>query len=120
MNLKVSIKNNILKYNGKTIVMKKRIIDYIIMSEYIIILEENTRDGDYDLLYCFDKYLEMMWKIKTPDSEFIGNEQRPYVGVTITQSLSKTQGLTVVDTLGRFLIVDINTGEVVDMFCNRF
>ena len=93
--------------------MDRNIIDFIIMSEYIIILEEFT-DDDYNLVYCFDTNLNKLWKIKTPDVKFIGRKQLPYVGITITK------GLTVVDTLGRYLITDIDTGEITDMFCNRF
>lgn len=105
--------NNILTYNDKSVTMKRKIIDYIVMSEYLIILEDFTGD-DYNLVYCFDKELHKLWKIKTPDSKFIGQKQLPYVGITITK------GLTVVDTLGRYLIIDMDTGEITDMFCNRF
>ena len=92
---------------------KRKIIDYIVMSEYLIILEDFTGD-DYNLVYCFDNELHKLWKIKKPDSKFIGQKQLPYVGITITK------GLTVVDTLGRYLIIDMDTGEITDMFCNRF
>lgn len=109
----VSIMNNILTYNDKSVTMKRKIIDYIVMSEYLIILEDFTGD-DYNLVYCFDNELHKLWKIKKPDSKFIGQEQLPYVGITITK------GLTVVDTLGRYLIIDMDTGEITDMFCNRF
>gem|GEM_PF-225437 len=111
--LKVSIMNNILTYNDKSVTMKRKIIDYIVMSEYLIILEDFTGD-DYNLVYCFDNELHKLWKIKKPDSKFIGQKQLPYVGITITK------GLTVVDTLGRYLIIDMDTGEITDMFCNRF
>lgn len=111
--MKVSIMNNILTYNDKSVTMKRKIIDYIVMSEYLIILEDFTGD-DYNLVYCFDNELHKLWKIKTPDSKFIGQKQLPYVGITITK------GLTVVDTLGRYLIIDMDTGEITDMFCNRF
>ncbi|WP_294102369.1 hypothetical protein [uncultured Ruminococcus sp.] len=111
--MKVSIMNNILTYNDKSVTMKRNIIDYIVMSEYLIILEDFTGD-DYNLVYCFDNVLHKLWKIKKPDSKFIGQKQLPYVGITITK------GLTVVDTLGRYLIIDIDTGEITDMFCNRF
>lgn len=123
MKLKVSIKDNIFKYNGRKIVMKRQIIEYIITRNAIYILEKYAGDGDYDLVYRFSiqcKKISLDWKIKTPGKEFIGNEQRPYVGITITQEISKIQGLTVVDTLGRYLIIDECTGEVVDMYCNRF
>lgn len=92
---------------------KRKIIDYIVMSEYLIILEDFTGD-DYNLVYCFDNELHKLWKIKKPDSKFIGQKQLPYVGITITK------GLTVVDTLGRYLIIDMDTGKITDMFCNRF
>ena len=110
--------NNILTYNDKSVTMKRKIIDYIVMSEYLIILEDFTGD-DYNLVYCFDNELHKLWKIsqtyiKKPDSKFIGQKQLPYVGITITK------GLTVVDTLGRYLIIDMDTGEITDMFCNRF
>lgn len=105
--------NNILTYNDKSVTMKRKIIDYIVMSEYLIILEDFTGD-DYNLVYCFDNELHKLWKIKMPDSKFIGQKQLPYVGITITK------GLTVVDTLGRYLIIDMDTGEITDMFCNRF
>ena len=111
--MKVSITNNILTYNDKSVTMKRKIIDHIVMSEYIIILEDFTGD-DYNLVYCFDNELHKLWKIKTPDSKFIGQKQLPYVGLTITK------GLTAVDTLGRYLIIDMDTGEITDMFCNRF
>ena len=101
------------KYNDKSVTMKRKIIDYIVMSEYLIILEDFTGD-DYNLVYCFDNELHKLWKIKKPDSKFIGQKQLPYVGITITK------GLTVVDTLGRYLIIDMDTGEITDMFCNRF
>ena len=52
--LNVSINNNILTYNNTTIVMDKKIIDYVIISEYVILLEEYTGDGDYNLVHCFD------------------------------------------------------------------
>ena len=93
--MKVSIMNNILTYNDKSVTMKRKIIDYIVMSEYLIILEDFTGD-DYNLVYCFDNELHKLWKIKKPDSKFIGQKQLPYVGITITK------GLTVVDTLGRY------------------
>lgn len=111
--MKVSINNNVLTYNNKSITMERKIIDHIIMSEYIIILEDFTGD-DYDLVYCFDNDLHKLWKIKKPDSKFIGKKQLPYVGITIAK------GLTVVDTLGRYFIIDMATGEITDMFCNRF
>ena len=59
-------------------------------------------------------FVHKLWKIKKPDSKFIGQKQLPYVGITITK------GLTVVDTLGRYLIIDMDTGKITDMFCNRF
>ena len=105
--------NNILTYNDKSVTMKRKIIDYIVMSEYLIILEDFTGD-DYNLVYCFDNELHKLWKNKKPDNKFIGQKQAPYVGITITK------GLTVVDTLGRYLIIDMDTGEITDMFCNRF
>ena len=42
--MKVSIMNNILTYNDKSVTMKRKIIDYIVMSEYLIILEDFTGD----------------------------------------------------------------------------
>ena len=113
--LNVSINNNILTYNNTTIVMDKKIIDYVIISEYVILLEEYTGDGDYNLVHCFDaRNLNKLWKIKTPEKRFIGETLYPYVGLGITR------GLTVVDMLGRFFILDIKTGETIDMFCRRF
>ena len=47
--------NNILTYNDKSVTMKRKIIDYIVMSEYLIILEDFTGD-DYNLVYCFEIY----------------------------------------------------------------
>ncbi len=88
--------NNILTYNDKSVTMKRKIIDYIVMSEYLIILEDFTGD-DYNLVYCFDNELHKLWKIKKPDSKFIGQKQLPYVGITITK------GLTVVDTFRKIL-----------------
>ena len=76
--------NNILTYNDKSVTMKRKIIDYIVMSEYLIILEDFTGD-DYNLVYCFDNELHKLWKIKKPDSKFIGQKQLPYVGITITK-----------------------------------
>ena len=60
--MKVSIMNNILTYNDKSVTMKRKIIDYIVMSEYLIILEDFTGD-DYNLVYCFDNELHKLWKI---------------------------------------------------------
>lgn len=114
--LQLSIKDNVLKYNGKKIVMKRKIIDYIIMLEYIIILEEYTGD-DYDIVYCYSTYYNKMswdWKIKKPDSKFIGKEQRQYVGLFISQGTGQRQGLAVCDSLGREFIIDMDTGEIVD------
>ena len=54
--------NNILTYNDKSVTMKRKIIDYIVMSEYLIILEDFTGD-DYNLVYCFDNELHKLWKI---------------------------------------------------------
>ena len=68
--------NNILTYNDKSVTMKRKIIDYIVMSEYLIILEDFTGD-DYNLVYCFDNELHKLWKIKKPDSKFIGQKQLP-------------------------------------------
>ena len=52
--------NNILTYNDKSVTMKRKIIDYIVMSEYLIILEDFTGD-DYNLVYCFDNELQIYW-----------------------------------------------------------
>ena len=111
--MKLLINGNIISYNDKSIVMKSKIIDYIITTEYIVILEEYVGD-DFDLVYCFDTELNLLWEIKTPDSKFIGKKQLPYVGLSIGD------GLTVVDTLGRYFIIDIDTGDITNMFCNRF
>ena len=111
--MKLLINGNFISYNDKSIVMKSKIIDFIITTEYTVILEEYVGD-DFDLVYCFDTELNLLWKIKTPDSKFIGKKQLPYVG------LSTDDGLTVVDTLGRYFIIDIATGNITNMFCNRF
>lgn len=111
--MKLLINGNFISYNDKSIVMKSKIIDFIITTEYIVILEEYVGD-DFDLVYCFDTELNLLWKIKTPNSKFIGKKQLPYVGLSIGN------GLTVVDTLGRYFYIDIVTGDITNMFCNRF
>ena len=111
--MKLLINGNIISYNDKSIVMKSKIIDFIITTEYIVILEEYTGD-DFDLVYCFDTNLYLLWKIKTPDSKFIGKKQLPYVGMSVNH------GLTVVDTLGRYFKIDVDSGDIINMFCNRF
>lgn len=111
--MKLLINGNYISYNDKSIVMKSKIIDFIITTEYIVILEEYIGE-DLDLVYCFDTDLKLLWKIKTPDSKYIGKKQLPYVGMSVNH------GLTVIDTLGRYLIINIDTGDIIDMFCNRF
>ena len=83
------------------------------MSEYLIILEDFTGD-DYNLVYCFDNELHKLWKIKKPDKQIYWSKTASVCGH------HNNQRLTVVDTLGRYLIIDMDTGEITDMFCNRF
>lgn len=73
--MKVSIMNNILTYNDKSVTMKRKIIDYIVMSEYLIILEDFTGD-DYNLVYCFDNELHKLWKISLTANLLVKNSFR--------------------------------------------
>ena len=110
---KCEIYNNVIMKNNKKITLDREIIDYIISSNVIVVLEKYTGD-DFEIVYCFDNELNLLWKIKKPDNSFFGKTQLPYIG------LSFNEKICVVDTLGRNYSIDVETGEIVGMKCIRF
>ena len=97
--------------NNRKLIMDSRIIDYIITSNYIILLTEFS--GDYETVYCYSSDFELFWKVQPPDKKFYGQNRLPYTG------LSFNGNICVSDNLGRTFTIDDN-GTITDMKCIRF
>ncbi|MFJ5964240.1 MULTISPECIES: hypothetical protein [unclassified Bacillus (in: firmicutes)] len=103
---KIEIDENKLIIGEKEVSFDKNIQEVKILNQIILILLEI--DGSLNNVYAINYNCDILWKIKEPKTEFIGNRKFPYVGFS-----EKDNKVSVIDFYGRRFYLDITNGEII-------